>query len=289
MKFFILGISLCFTFGYSFENDNLEYSLFYKDSLNHLQELGRDNDPKIRNELSKFKITLRKIGWEILSLPGLRFMCNLIYPSSTISHFDREGAVAFTIDDGFCGVDNPNGCMVEEIIELFKKYDSNATFFVNGSHCLYTDKLLVSKLHENGHEIANHNMMDWPYDKYTSEEFLRDFNRTEEVLFQYRKNSPKWYRAPFGKINKKMQSIIDQKGLINVVTDAFAHDTAIPDPDWIAKFILKKVRPGSIVLIHMPERNVREWNFEAMEKTLAGLKQKNYKVVNLTQLYNEDY
>ena len=129
-------------------------SLFYKDSLNHLQELGRDNDPKIRNELSKFKITLRKIGWEILSLPGLRFMCDLIYPSSTISHFDREGAVAFTIDDGFCGVDNPNGCMVEEIIELFKKYDSNATFFVNGSHCLYTDKLLVSKLHENGHEVV---------------------------------------------------------------------------------------------------------------------------------------
>ena len=289
MKLLILVIFANFIFSSNIVDNNSEYTLFYNDSLNHIQQLGRDNDPKTKSELSKLKIFLRKTRWEILSIPGLRFMSSLVFPSSTISHFDRDGAVAFTIDDGFCGVDNPSGCMVEEIIDLFKKYDSKATFFINGSHCLYTDKLLVSKLLENGHEIANHNMMDWPYDKYSSEEFLRDFNRTEDILSKYRKKSPKWYRAPFAKISKNMQNITDQKGLTHVVADAFAHDTSIPDPDWIAKFILKKVRPGSIVLIHMPERNVREWNYEAMEKTLLGLKQKNYKVVNLTQLHNRDY
>ena len=56
----------------------------------------------------------------------------------------------------------------------------------------------------------------------------------------------------------------------------------ITDP---SKFILKKVKPGSIVLIHMPEKGIREWNFEAMELTLKGLKEKGYDIVTFSELY----
>ena len=133
MKLLILVIFANFIFSSNIVDNKSDYTLFYNDSLNYTQQLGRDNDPKTRSELSKLNIFLRKIRWEILSIPGLRFMSSLVFPSSTISHFDRDGAVAFTIDDGFCGVDNPSGCMVEEIIDLFKKYDSKATFFINGS------------------------------------------------------------------------------------------------------------------------------------------------------------
>ena len=59
----------------------------------------------------------------------------------------------------------------------------------------------------------------------------------------------------------------------------------IPDAKWISKFILKKVKDGSIVLIHMPERGVREWNFEAMELTLKGLKEKGYNIVTFSRLH----
>ena len=271
------------------EELNRDYSLFYNDSIKHLQQLGRDKDPKTKKDISTFKVATRKAVWEILSLPGLRFMSNLIYPNSTISYLNRKNAVAFTIDDGFCGIDNPNGCMIDEVRALFKSYEANATFFISGSHCLHIDKITVNNLINDGHEIANHSMMDWPYNKYSLDEFLRDFNRTDDILSEYRKESPKWYRAPFGRINKIIQEVLDSKGMIHVATDAFANDTTIPDPDWISKFILKNVSDGSIILIHMPERNVREWNFEAMAMTLEGLKQKNYKVVNLTQLYNNDY
>ena len=46
-------------------------------------------------------------------------MTHLIYPNSTITHFEtKKKAVAFTIDDVFCGADNPNGSMLEEVREL---------------------------------------------------------------------------------------------------------------------------------------------------------------------------
>ena len=99
-------------------------------------DLGRNNDPKLINDISKTKIFFNKRLWEFLTLPGLRNWTDFIYPESTISYFEtNEKIVAFTIDDGFCGIDNVGGCMINEVKELFKKYDAKATFFTTGSHC----------------------------------------------------------------------------------------------------------------------------------------------------------
>ncbi|MAJ44622.1 MAG: hypothetical protein CMF96_07760 [Candidatus Marinimicrobia bacterium] len=250
----------------------------------HNTILGRNNDPKLVSDISKFKLLIRKISWEIITLPGLRFLTNLIYPSSTISYFNVQDAVAFTIDDGFCGKNNSGGCMVDEVRQLLKFYGANATFFVTGSHCENINSNTVNLLLKDGNEIANHNMMDWSYENYSIDEFEFDLNLTENILSSYNQKYFKWYRAPFGKINNLMQKVIDKRKLVHVIPDTFAHDSYIPDPYWISKYILRKVRPGSIILIHMPERGVREWNYQAIKLTLQGLKNSNYKILNLTEI-----
>ena len=63
--------------------------------------LGRDKDPRVISDISRISLCIRKIAWILLTAPSLRIMTKLIYPKSTISHFNRDGAVAFTIDDGF--------------------------------------------------------------------------------------------------------------------------------------------------------------------------------------------
>ena len=249
--------------------------------------LGRDKDPKNITDISKFKLCYLKTQWEVLSLLGLRFMTNLIYPKSTISHIETtDSIVAFTIDDGFCGIDNPDGCMINEVRELFKKYDAKATFFTTGSHCHNANRNDVLKLLEDGHELANHGMFDHPYNEFNYEDFKNDLELTESILKNYTNNIPKFYRAPHAKLSKTMQKVIDEKGLIHFVCDAFASDTSIPDPVWISDYILNKAQPGSIVLIHMPEKKIREWNYTAMELTLKRLKEMNYKIVTLSELNN---
>ena len=110
--------------------------------------------------------------------------------------------------------------------------------------------------------------------------------KTHFILSQYSDSIPKWYRAPHAKLSKTMIDVLDEKGYKHIICDAFASDTSIPDSKWIAKFILKRTKPGSILLIHMPERGVREWNYEAIELTLKGLKEEGYKIVTVTELYN---
>ena len=249
-------------------------------------ELGRNNDPKTINDIKPFKLFLKKARWEILSTPGMRFMANLYFPKSTIVNLDVKNTVAFTIDDGFCGLDNPDGDMTREVLELFKKYDAKATFFVTGSHCSHTNKDDILALINDGHEIANHNMYDTPYSNFTKEEFEKDFNETDKVLRQYTNTIPKWYRAPHASLSKTMQKVIDENGYTHVVCDGFASDTSIPDPTWISNFILRKIKHGSIVLIHMPEKGVREWNFEAMELTLKGLQERGVEILTFSELYN---
>ena len=81
-----------------------------------------------------------------------------------------------------------------------------------------------------------------------------------------------------------MYKIIDKYNLTLILGDVFANDTSIPDPNYISKYILNKVKPGSIIIIHMPEKGVREWNLEAMDLILQGLNDKEIDIVTLSQL-----
>ena len=56
----------------------------------------------------------------------------------------------------------------------------------------YKGSVLIPRLLKDGHEISNHNMSDWKYNKYSSEDFEYDLLRTKKVLSHYRKSPSKW-------------------------------------------------------------------------------------------------
>ena len=285
---FIFTINLILARMDNHSNNQLD-SLFLDIQFDNLNQkyswtLGRANDPRKKSDISPINLFFRKCTWTIFTSPGMRFLIKSIYPKSTISNFDIEGSVALTIDDGFCGLDNPNGCMLNEVRELLKTYNANATFFTVGSHCKNVSIKEVNKLISDGNEIANHNMMDWSYKYYSENDFEYDLLLTKKILSKYNQLYSNWYRAPFGNLTDNIQTIIEKHKLMHVLPDVFAHDTYIPDPDWIASYILKRVKHGSIILIHMPERNVREWNYQVLELVLKGLKKKQMRVLNLTDI-----
>ena len=127
-------------------------------------------------------------------------------------------------------------------------------------------------------------MYDIPYANLPIDYFEKDLIQTKNILDVYTNNLSKWYRAPHASITNEMHDVIKKHNLTHVIGDVFANDTSIPDPKWIANLILKTVQPGSIVILHMPERGVREWTYEALELVLKGLTEKNLNMLNLTGL-----
>ena len=244
---------------------------------------GRDNDPRVLSDISKYSLFYKKSMWTMLSWFGPRNISSLAYPKS-VSYFNSTNMVALTIDDGFCGKDNPNGDMTFEVIKLLEKYNAKATFFITGSHTYNTSNKDISFLLSKGHEIANHNMYDIPYKNINPRDFEDDLLKTNTLLEKFTENISNWYRAPHASISDSMHIILDKYNLTHVIGDVFANDTSIPDPDWISQFLLKNVKPGSIIIIHMPERGVREWNYQALEQLLIGLKEKNFEISTLTDV-----
>ena len=261
-------------------------SLFFLNNA-HSKNLGRTNDPRTINDISKIKLIYKKSFWTLLSWLGPRNVASLAFPRS-ISHMNSDTMVSLTIDDGFCGLDNPNGDMTKEVNELLEKYNAKATFFVTGTHIKNTNENDINNLLNSGHEIANHNMYDIPYDDLILSDFEQDLLETNKNLSTYTDNISNWYRAPHAAISDSMHIILDKYNLTHVIGDVFANDTSIPDSDWISSFILKKVKPGSIIIIHMPEKGVREWNYKALEDILIGLSEMNLKVVTLTELKSNE-
>ena len=259
----------------------LTYSFLLSES--HIADLGRDNDPKTTNDISKLQLLYKKTFWSTISLLGPRNISKIVYPKAII-HMNVDNAVAFTIDDGFCGVDNPKGDMLHDVRVLLDKYNAQATFFITGSHTNHTTYDEIDNLLIDGHELANHNMYDIPYNKHTQGEFEEDLVNTNNILSKYTDNISNWYRPPHAKMSKNMHKIIDKYNLKLVLGDVFANDTSIPDADYISKYILNKVKPGSIIIIHMPEKGIREWNLEAIDKILEGIDKKGFDIVTLSQL-----
>jgi peptidoglycan/xylan/chitin deacetylase (PgdA/CDA1 family) len=250
----------------------------------------RTKDPRRPEDLSAMSLSFRKVVWRFLGLFGARYLVSKLYPKSTICFFDVKdspgvkGTVAFTIDDAFCGEDNPGGTMLSEVLDLLREYEAKATFFVAGTHCDSASRERIPDLLADGHELANHSREDRPYNKESRQAFLADLNETAQTIREMGAEPAPWYRAPHAKFSRTMQQVLAEKGLTHVMVDCFANDTAIPDADFIAQFVLSTVSDGSIVLIHMPEKEMREWNLQAMRETLAGIRARGFDIVTVSDL-----
>ena len=92
---------------------------------------------------------MRKIQRKIFNLGMVvivLFLSMNLYPNSSKPVFEEKKYVALTYDDG------PSTLTTKPLLELLEKYDSSATFFINGNHA-NNHKELVKEIYESGNEV----------------------------------------------------------------------------------------------------------------------------------------
>lgn len=155
--------------------------------------------------------------------------------------------------------------------------------FVNG----HEDDMI--QLLKQGHEIANHGMLDRPYHEDTPDEFARTVDECNTIIcnLQQKAGVPegvRWFRAPHGKYTKEMESVLVERNMTNTMCDTYAACPIVQDGEWIGRFLATKARHGSIILVHMPELGVREWCLAGLQRLLEGLEAKGFKAVTVSEL-----
>jgi peptidoglycan/xylan/chitin deacetylase (PgdA/CDA1 family) len=108
----------------------------------------------------------------------------------------------------------------------------------------------------------------------------------------------KWFRAPQGRMSVAMQEVLAEEGMVNVMGDCYCDDwsfteaydkapagTIIDDDITIvADLMLQQVQPGSIAILHMPERGFRESMTIILKAFLKGCQEKNLRCVTVSEL-----
>jgi peptidoglycan/xylan/chitin deacetylase (PgdA/CDA1 family) len=160
----------------------------------------------------------------------------------TITHGPRDvPTVALTFDDG------PNRASTLAVRDVLDQYGVKGTFFLVGSavdaapeiaRALVDDGQLV------GSHAYEHNSWDWLDPRYT------ELDRSLASMRQQLGVCPGFLRPPHGYHTPFMTHRATRAGMRTVMWDDSAADWATNDADLVARRILQKVRPGSIILLH---------------------------------------
>lgn len=191
----------------------------------------------------------------------------------------NTGEVAITFDDG------PNPPYTLQIRDILDQRGVKATFFTVGkaldkrpdvTRALMADGMLIA-CHSYHHDAVSWMNPRYPELSSTDDAFMRNLG----VL-------PTFYRPPHGTHTPFMAHALADKGMKMVTWDVSAADWATNDGALVARRILAKVRPGSIILLHDGiDGNIgadRSVVLEALPLILDGLEARGLKPVTLDKL-----
>ena len=186
----------------------------------------------------------------------------------------EEPVVALTFDDGPDAIETPR------ILEVLEQHDARATFFLLTSRIPGNEDIVRGMVQE-GHEIANHLVVDEPSILLSPSEFERQLRESHDVLSEY--SDVRWFRPGSGWYNGAMLSILDKHGYECALGSVYPFDPQIPSSWFATRYILSNVRPGSIIVLH-DYGGRGERAAVALATILPELNRRGFRVVTLSEL-----
>ncbi len=208
----------------------------------------------------------------LIVYPAIRANCRWFGP--VVTRFRTEkNAVWLTIDDGPHPEDTPR------LLELLKKYNARATFFVIGGQVQRYPELARAIVRE-GHTLANHTqthpvLFFW---SFLETDLAREIDRGNQSLLATAGESSRWFRAPAGMANLFLHFLLRDRGMKLIGWSARGFDGLFHDIDAMAGRICQSIQPGAIILLHegRRDRSGRPINVLLAETILVRLKAEGY-------------
>ncbi len=183
--------------------------------------------------------------------------------------------IALTFDDG------PHE-MTVKILDLLLKYNARATFFCIGNQIEKYPEILQRVIDE-GHVVGNHTLShSKSFGFFSTSQVKEEVEQTDTLLQNKTNKKPLLFRPPFGVTNPSVAKAIAETGHYVIGWNIRSLDTVIEDEDKIFQRIKKKVRPGSIVLLH--DTSLKTVN--VLERLLLFLQSENYEIITVDKLLN---
>jgi peptidoglycan/xylan/chitin deacetylase (PgdA/CDA1 family) len=198
-------------------------------------------------------------------------------------HTSRPVA-ALTFDDG------PDPDATPQVLDILKSHGAKGTFFMIGE-CAEQCPEIVRRARDAGHAIGNHTWSHHSLPMLTSQERLRQIRAWERSLEPL---GQKLFRPPYGHQSWRCRWETLRLGYEVIAFNVHAEDWLDRDADWMAAQLIKKIRPGSILILHdriyrsiLPHgQRDRRQMLRALERTLEQLRHQ-YSFVTIPELLRQ--
>ncbi|MEH1870754.1 polysaccharide deacetylase family protein [Nostoc sp.] len=189
----------------------------------------------------------------------------------------NEKVIALTFDDG------PSPKNTAQILEILKKNNIKATFFMVGEMVKYFPQ--VAKLvAADGHVIGNHTWHHW-YFQMDGATASSEIDRTADIIYKTTGEKTTLFRPPGGFLNNGLAQYAKKEKYAVMMWSEESGDAERRSPQvpMLVKNVLKEAKPGAIVLLHDGGGN-RSKSVKALPEMIAGLKTQGYRFVTIPQL-----
>ncbi|WP_448628434.1 polysaccharide deacetylase family protein [Geodermatophilus sp. URMC 64] len=183
--------------------------------------------------------------------------------------------VALTFDDG------PHQELTPALAGVLARHGATATFFLLGSHAAREPRL-VADLVRAGHEVGNHLWDDRPSALLSARDFRCHLAATDTVLRRAGAR-PVFLRPGSGWIRPGMLRAARRYGYRTALGSIAVRDLEVRDLDRELRFVLRRVRPGSIVVLH-EGYDERAGVVPLTDRLLTALAERGFRPVTLSEL-----
>lgn len=189
----------------------------------------------------------------------------------------KDKVVALTFDDG------PDETTTEKVLDVLKKYNIQATFFLVGSK-VEKHPDIVKRIYSEGHIVANHTYLHSGFFPLCSG--LKVMDEITKCASAIQKNigkKPKLFRPPFGVTNPIIGKVVRALELKAIGWSIRSLDTVRGKTrEEIARKVQKNLHPGAIILLH--DRCSKA--DELLENIIEGSLKNGYSFTSLDKMIN---
>ena len=189
--------------------------------------------------------------------------------------------VALTFDDG------PSPPYTDQLLDVLAKHDVKATFFMIGNR-IEKHPETVRRVIAEGHQVGNHSYSH-PLLGFLPPSYVqRQIERTDKLLRQVGVKGEIVFRAPVLTRYLPVAWVLAKGDRTHISCDVWSWDWTTQNPDRITKTVLRKVKPGSIIVLHDGKaenaRADRSGTIEATDRIITALKREGYQFVRMSDV-----
>lgn len=202
---------------------------------------------------------------------------------------DTEQKVCYlTFDDG------PTEEVTPQVLDVLKKYDVKATFFMLGK-MLNVNRELGKRVYDEGHLLANHSYFHVYEDLYaTSDSFIEEIEKTNQLIKDVTGEEPfKLMRFPggghnagsYGAQKQEYKNLLKEKGYYFADWNCLNGDAeaALRSPEQLLQRV-KETAIGKNIVVLMHDAATKTTTSEALGSIIEYLKGQGYEFKRLDEI-----